>query len=107
MCKVLDVSRSGYYKWKRTLTVQGSEETTINEGIWNEFEESGGTYGAPRITLSLAKKGVTVSESTVSRRMKVMGLMARKKRKFKITTQSNHGYKIAPNLLQREFDVEQ
>jgi len=64
-----------------------------------------GTYGSPRIAQALEKLEIICSKSTVARRMNIMGIVARKKRKYKVTTQSNHNYKIAPNLLQRQFEV--
>ena len=105
MCKVFEVSRSGYYKWKNRLTCKQTKTASLNGEIRYEYEKSRGTYGSPRVSQALARRDVICSKSTVARRMKKLKLVARKKRKYKITTQSNHKYKVAPNLLDRQFDV--
>ena len=105
MCTVLEVSRSGYYKWKSKLSIECADTNKLDDEIRYEFEKSKGRYGSPRIALTLKNRDIDCSESTVARRMNTLKLKARKKRKYKTTTQSNHKYKIAPNLLNRGFDV--
>lgn len=106
MCKVFKVSKSGYYNWlnkgpsKRHLE---NEELTL--AIHDIFKDSFESYGAPRIKVELIKKGYHVSRPRVARIMKKNNLFARRKRKFVITTDSNHDYPIASNLLKQEFRV--
>lgn len=106
MCKVLKVSRAGYNEWLKSGPSQRWKE---NEMLQNEirqiFELSHGTYGSPRITEELKKKGKAVGQNRVAKIMRVCGLKARKPRKFKATTDSKHNYPIAPNLLDQDFNV--
>ena len=68
MCEVLGVSKSGYYYWKNEL--KGVSKTVdLDRRIKEIYEESGATYGSPRICKQLRKEGVQVSESKVYRRM--------------------------------------
>lgn len=64
-----------------------------------------GRYGAPRIHGELAKEGARVSRKRVARLMRESGLRAKTARKYKATTDSNHALPVAPNLLERRFDV--
>jgi transposase InsO family protein len=106
MCKVFKVSKSGYYNW---LNKEPSKRYLDNEVlalvIRDIFKDSFESYGAPRIQVELLKKGYRVSRPRVARIMKMHNLFARRKRKFKATTDSNHDYPVAPNLLNQEFWV--
>ena len=68
---------------------------------------SGATYGSPRVFKELNKKGLEVSQSTVSRRIKALELSPKVKKRFKCTTDSNHGMSVAPNILNRAFEVKE
>lgn len=106
MCEVLGVSKSGYYYWRKEL--KGLEQTAdLDSKIKRIFSASKETYGSPRIHASLEKEGVVVSESTVSRRMRALGVSPEVKKKFKVTTDSNHGQEVAPNILNQEFEVKE
>jgi len=63
-------------------------------------------YGSPRIYNELQKQGIKCGKTKVETLMRQMGLRARKKREFRITTDSKHNYPIAPNLLNRNFQVD-
>lgn len=108
MSKALGVSRSGYYKWLKIIII-GSIHAELDEEIRKEFENSKGTYGSPRICSKLSptvmEKGV--SRSTVARRMKAMKLVARPRRKYVVTTDSKHDFRISDNLLDRKFNCEE
>ncbi len=67
---------------------------------------SGCIYGSPRITAELHKEGEPVSRSYVARLMKKHGIRSKVKKKYKITTDSSHSYRIAENLLQRDFSAD-
>lgn len=110
MCKVLQVSKSGYYKWlKQASTLSEKEEyrLEIQQKISKSFHESFGTYGSPRVHSDLIEWGYTISQKTVARIMREMDLRATQKEKFVVTTDSNHNLSIYPNLLNRQFNVEE
>lgn len=106
MCKVLKVSTSGYYKWRRSRFKKKQLVEDLEEQIRYEFERSRCTYGSPRIAEELNRERYTCSKSTVARYMQRMNIAARRKRKYRITTDSNHDYRVFENLLDRQFDVE-
>ncbi|ADL12888.1 Integrase catalytic region [Acetohalobium arabaticum DSM 5501] len=107
MCQVLEVSRSGYYKW---LNRKPSQREKINKKLKLKIAEiywqHNGTYGSPRIHRVLRKEGYTVNIKRVARLMRIMGLKAIQKRKFKRTTNSNHDLPLKENLLKRDFDID-
>lgn len=110
MCEVLEVSPSGFYKWLKNQNEPPTEKEVyrneINQKISKSFHESMGTYGSPRVHDDLVEWGYIISEKTVARRMKELGLSATPKGKFVVTTDSNHGLKVYPNLVKRNFIVE-
>ena len=104
MARVLGVSRSGYYTWRR----RGKSQTAISNdrlivNIRQSFDGSHGTYGSPRITADLKSRGIRCSENRVARLMNINGIAVKQKRRFRITTDSRHNYPVAPNLLQQNF----
>jgi len=105
MCEVFSVSRSGYYNWLLNKDSMTSKTNSLDEKIKTVFDGSRATYGSPRILLELQKVGVEISESTVARRMRTLGITAKIKKRFKNTPDSGHGLKVSPNLLNREFTV--
>lgn len=108
MSRVLGVSRSGYYKWFKNKRLRDRHQH-LDSRIERAFEQSKGTYGSPRVSIALNKEGAEnrVSVATVGRRMHLLGLVARLKRKYVHTTDSSHGLSISPNLLDRNFNIEQ
>ena len=106
MSKVIKVSSSGYYKWKNNKEVIVNKHRELDKNIKQIFDRSSGTYGSPRITVELANCGTNVSKNTVARRMQVLDLTARPKKKFIITTDSEHDFKVPDNLLDRNFEVD-
>ena len=104
MCQSLDVSRSGYYRWK---VAPKSKRSEANEKLLNKIEETyedfQGIYGSPRITQELRDAGVECSENRVARLMRKNEIAAKTKRKFKVTTNSRHNLPVAPNLVNQEF----
>jgi len=106
MCKVLKVSTSGYYSWlKSKVSKLWLYNQKLSELITTIFNDSFKSYGAPRIKTALEKFGHYISRPRVARLMKANGLFARRKRKFKTTTDSNHKYPIAANILNQNFKV--
>jgi putative transposase len=106
MCRFLKVSRSGYYEWlKRGESLRKKKERELAAKIRAIFEQSKKRYGSPRIYDELRDQGIRCSKKQVERLMREMGLQARPKRRFKVTTNSNHNYPVASNLLDRKFEV--
>jgi len=105
MCEVFGVSRSGYYNWLSKKDCLATQMNTLDERIKREFDKSRATYGSPRICLELQQTGIEISESTVARRMRTLGISPKIKKRFKTTTDSAHGLEVSPNLLNREFTV--
>lgn len=100
MCKVLKVSRSGYYAWrKRKPSMREEANRELLRYIWEVHRESRETYGSPRITNALNEQGIVCGKNRVARIMRDSGIRVKIKKRFKRTTDSQHGYPIAPNLL--------
>ena len=106
MCETLGVSRSGFYEWLHSHPSKRMLETQmLCEKIKELFEESEQTYGSRRIRLELKKIGYMISCRRVGKLMKLLGLYCKTKKKFRVTTDSNHKLPVAPNLLQRDFSA--
>jgi transposase InsO family protein len=107
MCKALEVSRSGYYKWRsKTPSQTERKRKEIIRRIVFHFEDSEHRYGSPKITKMLHKEGYNISERTVTKYMQILGLRSCVSRKFRVqTTDSNHDNPIAPNLVNQHFTV--
>lgn len=106
MCRKLDVSRSGYYKsLSRVPSSRKQNELKLKEQIRKLFEKSKKRYGSPRIHAELRAQGIRCGKKLVERLMREMGLQARPRRRYKVTTNSKHGFPVAPNLLNRQFKV--
>ena len=104
MCRALDVSRSGYYAWRdRPPSLHASEDQRLGVLVNEVYELNRRAYGSPRIHEALARKGVHTSRKRVVRLMQEGQIVARRRRRFKCTTMSDHNYPIAPNLLKRDF----
>lgn len=110
LCKVFGVSRSGYYdfvgRMKRPTTERQRATRKLDHAIQVAFDESGGTYGRPRILRALRKQGMRVGENRIRGRMAAMRLQAKPRRHFVKTTLSDHDKKVAPNLVRQNFSVE-
>jgi putative transposase len=107
MCRVLEVSPSGYYAWqKRPPSWHALIDEVLMAHVRIIHDESGETYGAPRVHQELQAAGLPASPKRVARLRREDGLVARPRKRHRIvTTNSDHTDPIAPNLLAREFDV--
>jgi putative transposase len=104
MCHALKVTPSGYYKWlKAPPGKRKMGNMKLLERIREIHEESDQTYGSPRITSVLLDEGFKVSRPRVARMMRKHGIRAKTVRKFRVTTDSDHSYPVAPNLLNQDF----
>lgn len=98
------IERSGYYAWlKQKPGIRALSNEELDEKIKAIFKKHQSRYGAQRITDELRDDGEICSKNRVARRMKCIGLRAKARKKFKVTTDSNHNLPVAPNLLNRDF----
>jgi transposase InsO family protein len=108
MCRVLRVTRAAFYKW---LSLASSPTQQKQKQIVTEIKRIHSLprhqdYGSPRIHRELVKQGTGCSVNTVAKLMKIEGIQARNKPKFRIiTTDSKHDLPIAPNRLNQQFTV--
>jgi putative transposase len=104
MCRVLKQSRSGYYAWCNRLASRRTQENAIlSHQIQQIYDTSRQSYGSPRIQAALVAQGLPISRQRVVRLMAKLGISARSRRKFKVTTDSKHAWPIAENHLNRAF----
>lgn len=107
MCKVLKVSRSGYYQWLgRKPSTRAEENGMILDRIKQIYRASKGRYGSPKISKELNHQGIKVSRPRVARLMRSAHLRSIIKKKYRVTTDSRHNYPIAENYLNRNFQVQ-
>jgi transposase InsO family protein len=107
MCRVLSVSTSGYYAWReRPISRRQQEDERLTEHIEALHQRSHQTYGSPRIHADLQDMDIWISRKRVARLMRLQGLQARQKRRYKTTTQRHPSRPVAPNLLQQDFSAE-
>ena len=105
MCHVLEVSTSGYYAWRRWPTVSKQEDERLLVEIKAIYAETKRRYGSPRIHRKLRERGICCGQKRVARLMCEHGLRARRRRHFKVTTDSRHALPVAENVLARRFEV--
>ena len=104
MCRVLSVSRSGYYRWrKRPEHGSQAHNKRLNAHIKRIYKKHKGRYGSPKIADELNENGFQVSKNSVARRMKEAGLRSIVRRRYRATTNSKHSHPVADNLLKRDF----
>lgn len=105
MCQILKVNRSSYYHWVKVGSVVTKVDEKLNGIIREVFENSRHTYGTRRIKQALIKRyGLITSKRRISKSMKQLNLVVKMKQRFRVlTTDSNHNYPIAPNILDRDF----
>jgi transposase InsO family protein len=108
LCRVLDVSRAGFYAAVgRPPSAHAVEDEKLKVLVRAAHEKSRRRYGAPRVQKELAEaQDVHVSQKRVARLMRQEGLRARPRKRFKVTTMSNHDQPVADNLLDRKFEAE-
>jgi len=104
-CEVLEVSRSGYYGFLRRRG-DSIRQADLIARIREVHRRSRYTYGSRRIMHQLRRDGLVIGRYRVRRLMRLGGVSVRKKRKYKITTRSNHRYPASPNLIQGCFQTE-
>ena len=106
MCRVLEVSESGYHAWrKRPPSPRAQQNARLEVEIKAAHERTRQTYGPERLQADLADNGIRVGVYRIKRIRRKLRLRCRQKRKFKATTDSRHNLPVAPNLLGRRFAV--
>ena len=106
-CRVLGVSRSAYYKWLQAEpSTRAIDDHVLAAEVKEVFHEHRGRYGAPRVRHALRRRdGARPSKKRVARVMRLLGLRGHTPRRFRTTTDSRHTKRIAPNLLERDFNA--
>ena len=106
MCRVLDVSRSGYHAFaSRAPSTRAQENARLEVAIQAAHARGRETYGPERLQDELNDDGVKVGVSRIKRLRKKLGLRCKQVRKFKATTNSHHDLPVAENLLNQKFDT--
>ena len=108
MCKVLNVSSSGYYYWRKyPVGARQLNQSKLIDDIRQVHTQSRGRYGSPRIASELRERGVKASRNRVARLMHKESMRSVMYKKYRVqTTDTAHDYPIAENLLNREFTAE-
>jgi len=103
-CRVLKVSPSGYYAWSgRSPSKREIDDARLIDKIRSVCEATGGAYGVRRIHRQLLADGERCSRNRVARLMHLCDIKARRRRLYQVTTDSNHSFPVAQNLLARDF----
>ncbi len=103
MCRLLEVSRSGFYAWLEREDSRELNDRQLLSLIREIFTQSHETYGSPRIYRELRTRKVPCDKARVERLMRENAITPPRKKKYRVTTNSNHKNPIAPNVLQRDF----
>lgn len=104
ICRVIEISVSGYYKWVNgAIVIRKVKDRILLVKIKEVFEKSYETYGSPKITRKLKERNIRTSKNRVARLMRENNLKSIVKQKFKATTNSNHNLPVAENILKQNF----
>lgn len=106
LCRVLGVSRSGFYNWcHRARKKRSKENNKLIVLVRQLHREADGTYGTRRMAKALGAHGISCSRCRARTLMRLAGGRVKSKKRFRVTTDSNHNLPVAPNLLNRQFNV--
>lgn len=100
----MQVSRSAYYHWLNDEHFPKEDEKMLKAKVKLIFDKSKKTYGTRRIVKALNEEGVEIGRFKIRRFMEQLQLKARYPKRFKMTTDSNHPFEVAPNILNRQFN---
>lgn len=107
LCRVLEISRSGFYAWhRRVLSARSSQDQMLCARIEQIHVASHGTYGAPRIHAELAEGGVKIGRKRVARIMRQKGIRGVSRRRWTTTTVRDKTASVAPDLVKRDFSAQ-
>ena len=107
MCQVLGVSRNGFYHYCKTENQPDPEREELLDLVVRIADSSGHTYGSRRMARALRALSRPVSRQKARGLMREAGVWVRHRKKYKVTTNSDHKQPVFPNLVQRQFDVDQ
>ena len=106
LCRWLDVTRSGFYAWRaRPESTHAREDRRLTVLVRASFEASKQRYGSPRVHEDFLEQEEHVNRKRVVRLMQKDGLKARRRKRYKLTTMSDHDQPVAANLLDRHFEA--
>ena len=104
MCRVLAVSRAGYYAWRaRPLCERVQDDAVLRDRIRQIHRDVQGRYGSPRVRMELKALGIPCGRKRVARLMRAEGLRAKSGRRYRVLTQSDHARPVWTNVLGRQF----
>jgi len=107
MCRLLQIKPGGYYAWRRRPpSARSVENERYRKQIAEIHAESDSVYGARKVRDTLNDLGFFPGRHRIARLMRAMGLKGCPKKRYKVTTQSDHGYRVAPNHLDRRFEAD-
>jgi transposase InsO family protein len=108
LCRVMKVSRSGFYDYLRHYNnrIQDPEQIRLESLVRSIFNESKETYGSRRMIRDLKSKGYIMGRYRARSLMRKLGLKAKTPKRYRVTTDSNHSYLVATNLVNRQFTVD-
>ncbi len=107
LCRCLRVTRSGFYGWRvRPESTHARDDRRLKVLVRVSLEESKHRYGSPRVHEDLLEQHEHVSRKRIVRLMQEEGLQARRRKRYKVTTMSDHDQPVAANLLDRQFTAE-
>lgn len=106
LCNMLEVSESGYHEWlKRKPSLWQQEEARLEVAIRAAHRKSRGAHGPKKLKQDLVDEGIMVGECRIRRIRKRLGIKCVQKKKYKVTTDSNHTLPVAENLLKQKFQA--
>ena len=108
LCQVMRVSRSGFYDYLQRFQqgpILDPDEERLKSRMRQIFKVSKASYGSRRMMKQLVKDGFSIGRFKTRRLMRELDLKAKAPRRYKVTTDSRHSFRIAPNVLDRKFDV--
>lgn len=107
MCRLLQIKASGFYAWRRRPPSQRTlENRRYKKKIVEIYAESDGVYGARKVRDELIDLGFYPGRHRIARLMRALNLKGCPKKRYRVTTQSNHGFRVAPNHLDRAFSAD-
>ncbi len=107
LCQAMEVSRSGFYQYMRSEPKKiAKEQLKLESAAQDLFRKSKKTYGSRRMSEGLRKQGFDVGRFQAGSLMRRLELQVKSRRRFKVTTDSNHDHPVAPNHLNRAFQVD-
>ena len=109
LCRVMGVSRSGFYDYLHRFNRGPDKDPTqglLESRMRSIFKQTRGSYGSRRMMHKLKAEGYQIGRYKVRRLMRQLGLKAKAPRRYKVTTDSRHGFAVAPNVLNRNFQTD-